>query len=236
MIAHVEGTLASLADDRAMVRLPAGVTLELLMPGYAIARLRGRLGEVVSLHSLLYIEGQGQGATMLPRLAGFLTADDRAFFQLFVTCKGIGYRKALRAMALSTGQIAGAIADRDLATLQSLPEIGRRGAETIAMTLRDKVAPFLQGPGEGEGGAGSGGDGRGGEAAAVSGAGDGGGRGGGVAREALEVLLQRGEQRVEAQQWIDQVLTGDDPPGDAQALITEIYRLKAASLGPRVAR
>ncbi|MEX0885632.1 MAG: Holliday junction branch migration protein RuvA [Phycisphaeraceae bacterium] len=222
MIAQIEGTLESVATDRVLLRLTGGVTVELLLPGYAAARLQGRVGEAVALHTLLYIESQAQGATLLPRLAGFLTAEDRAFFLLFVTCKGIGYRKALRAMALSTPQLAAAIADHDLATLQSLPEVGRRGAENIVMTLREKVTGFLDVPGGGGRGEGVsvGGDGRG----AAGGGGSGGS--GGVAREALAVLLQLGEPRAEAQQWIDRVLTGEDPPRDAQGLISEIYRLR----------
>ena len=87
---------------------------------------------------------------MIPRLAGFLSVEDRAFFELFTTCKGIGNRKALRAMSLDVGQLAGAISDRDIALLQTLPDIGRRTAETIIATLHGKVDRFLNHRGFGD--------------------------------------------------------------------------------------
>ena len=45
-------------------------------------------------------------------------------------------------MTMTTGQIAAAIVDRDVAMLQSLPEIGKRTAETIIAALHDKVDAF----------------------------------------------------------------------------------------------
>src|SRR4051794_25440863 len=57
--------------------------------------------------------GGGAGGNIEPRLVGFLRADDRAFFNLFITVKGIGPKKALRALVLPTGDIAQAIESRD---------------------------------------------------------------------------------------------------------------------------
>ncbi|MFW6033353.1 MAG: Holliday junction branch migration protein RuvA, partial [Phycisphaeraceae bacterium] len=189
-----------------------GLTLELLVSAYTGARLGGLLDQEVTLHTQLYLEAQAQGATITPRLAGFLTADDRAFFQLFVSVKGIGNRKALRAMAMSTAQIAAAIADRDLATLRSLPEIGKRTAETIVVSLQDKVERFA---------ATTAGGGTSAEPAPAAGARS------GLEREAMEVLLQLGESRPQAMAWIEQAMAGEEPPADVEALIAEVYRLKS---------
>ena len=101
------------------------------------------MGQTLTLNTFHFIEMQGQGTTAIPRLAGFTTAQDRRFYELFTTVKGIGNKRALRAMALESAQIAAAIADRDLALLQSLPEIGRRTAETIVATLSGKVDAFV---------------------------------------------------------------------------------------------
>lgn len=214
MIARIAGTLETVEKDRALVALPAGLTYEVLVPTFTAARLGGSIGQAVTLHTLEFHESQNQGSTILPRLAGFLTVEDRAFYELFVTCKGIGHKRALRAMALSSAQIAGAIADRDLATLQSLPEVGKRTAETIAVALKGKVDRFVSGAtypdADGE--------------ASVQGKTAG---GGGLAREVLEVLLQLGENRNDAVAWIDRVLSEDDPPRDSQALVQAVYRLKA---------
>jgi len=168
----------------------------------------------VSLHTLDFIESQGQGTTMTPRLAGFLNTDDRRFFELFTTCKGIGNRRGLRALTLATGQIAAAIVDRDVAMLQSLPEIGKRTAETIIATLHGKVDNFAAVAAarttEGETGSES-------------------GRSGGKAAEALEVLLQLGENRIQAMTWIDQALRDDEQPQDTRDLINRVYRIKAGA-------
>src|SRR5690606_1694219 len=139
------------------------------------------------------------------------------FYGLFTTVKGIGNRKALRAMAMATSQVAGAIEDRDLAMLQSLPEIGRRAAETIVATLRGKVEEV------GEVGARV--------TAATTPGSDGkspaaGGRG--LAKEALTVLVQLGERRQDAAAWIDQVLAMEEAPKDVQGVIAEVYRVKAS--------
>jgi len=214
MIASLHGTLESLTADRARI-LAGPVGYEVLLPGFAYARLGGSIGQPVTLQTFCFFESHNQGATLLPRLAGFLTETDRRFFELFVTCKGIGYRKGLRALSLPSAQIAAAIADRDVATLQSLPEIGKRTAETLVVTLRDKVEPFLGEPAAT------------GSAAPAKGSSVGPGRS--LAREALEVLVQLGENRAQAQAWVDQALETDDPPREVQALLAAVYRLRAGA-------
>lgn len=213
MIAKVEGILDHVEPDRALVRLGVGVTLEVLVPAYTASRLGGSLDQTVTLHTLAFFEAESQGATMVPRLAGFATVEDRQFYALFTTCKGIGRRRALRAMTLATHQIAAAIEDRDLALLQTLPEIGKRTAETVVATLRGKAGAFVD-P----------------RVAAASGGGAAGGPEagpGGLSREALNVLVQLGERRQDAAAWIDRVLSSDDAPGDVQGVIAEVYRIKA---------
>jgi len=190
----------------------SGMSYQVLLPGFAAARLGGGIGQTVVLFTLYYIESQGQGATMIPRLAGFLTAQDRSFFELFTTCKGIGNRKALRAMALDIGQLANAIADRDAAMLQTLPEIGRRTAETIVATLFGKVDRFISPISEDH----AGGLASNQKTLGVT-----------VSRHALEVLLQLGENRIQAIEWIDQVSRGSDTKAmDVQEWVAAVYRLK----------
>ena len=215
MIVKLEGILESISADRGCVSLPNGLTYEVLLPAYSAARLTGSIGKTVTLHTLHYLESQAQGATIYPRLAGFTSAIDRQFFELFVTCKGIGHRRALRAMTLSTAQIAGAIADRDLALLQSLPEVGKRTAETIAVTLKGKVDRFLDAIPTGNRTVAA--DGTDIEPTHIP---------GGLARDALQVLLQFGENRTQAVNWIDRALSVDNAPSDVESLVAEVYRIK----------
>ena len=121
MISQIQGVLTDVSGQSAFLRMDhsaGSVTYEVLMPAYTAARLaadRSQIGKPFTFHTLHYLESQSQGAMMVPRLAGFTSPHDRQFFELFTTVKGIGQRKALRAMSLTIGQIAGAIADRDVA-------------------------------------------------------------------------------------------------------------------------
>ena len=211
MIARLEGVLEHLLDGAALVRCDGGLTYEVHLPAYAAARLGGSIGQAIALHTLYFIEGSAQGTTMTPRLAGFLSTDDRRFFELFTTCKGIGNRRALRSMTLDTAQIAAAIADRDVSILQSLPEIGKRTAETVIATLRGKVDAFLSADAYG-------GDSNAGGAPTPR---------SGMAREVLEVLLQLGENRIQSMKWIDEALREEEQPTDTQELLQRVYRIKA---------
>lgn len=211
MIARIEGLLEHVGGGSVLIRPEnGGLTYQVLVSSYTGARLGGSIGQRVSLFTLDYLESQNQGATFTPRLAGFLTEEDRRFFELFTTCKGIGNRKALRAMTLATGQLAAAIADRDVALLRSLPEIGPRTAETVVATLHGKVDAFLAAPATPEPGDTT--------AASPTRA---------IAREAMEVLLQLGETRAQVLAWIDQALRGGDKPQTAQDLIARVYQIKA---------
>ncbi len=222
MIASIRGRLAHVENGSALIDLAeegtvGGLTYEVLLTGYTAARLGGSIDQPVTLHTLNWFEGSAQGASMFPRLAGFLTIDDRRFFELFTTCKGIGHRKALRAMTLSTAQIATAIADRDVALLKSLPEIGKRTAETIVATLHGKIDAFVSADAY-RGGAGDTATAADGAAAPPATS---------LAREAMEVLIQLGENRAQVVTWIDTALRADDAPDDVQALVARVYQIKA---------
>lgn len=224
MISRITGQLVAIREETIEIEPFAGLRLELLVPTFLVTRLQDQLHQPVELFTMTYLESQNQGATMLPRLAGFASEADRAFFNLFVTTKGIGFRKALRAMAMPAGQIAAAIADRDTKTLQALPEIGRRTAETIVVTLKDKIDGFVAEAQYGEASRStstSGETSNDGEPSISA------GPSGRMAREAMEVLLQLGESRADASMWIDKALAGDDPPTDTEALIAAVYALKA---------
>jgi Holliday junction DNA helicase RuvA len=240
MIARIEGTLVAVEGETALIHAEGGLSYEVLLPAFTVPRLAAHTHQSVTLHTLQFLESQNQGATFLPRLAGFLTAQDKAFYELLVTAKGIGYRRALRAMTLSSAQIAAAIADRDIATLQTLPEIGKRTAENLTVNLRDKVErfaadhadagptasqpatsqpsePATAGPADAA------------SPAAANGTPSDPPRPSQLAKEAVEALVQLGEHRSEATQWVDRVLTAEDPPQTSEAILTEVYRLKASS-------
>ena len=141
MITRIRGELAELTEQSALIHVEA-VTYELLVPAADVPALLTKIGMPVEFFTLHYFEGQSQGSSFIPRLIGFSSEQDRAFFELFTTVKGIGNRKALRALVRPFMETAAAIANRDSTALISMPEIGKRSAETIIAELHGKVDVF----------------------------------------------------------------------------------------------
>jgi Holliday junction DNA helicase RuvA len=142
VITRLRGKLVAVDEGKVMVAVEA-ITYELLIPAADVERLLDRISQQIELHTMHYFEGQSQGSSFIPRLIGFSSDRDRDFFQLFTTVKGIGNRKALRALIRPFGEIASAIANKDATALVSLPEIGKRSAETIIAELSGKIDLFI---------------------------------------------------------------------------------------------
>lgn len=146
MITRLTGTLESIDGLDATVRPEAGgsgLTYLVLVPAYLAERLRPQIGRPVTLHTIHYLESQGQGSSYIPRLIGFLSAADRRFFELLTTVDGFGNRKALRSLAQEPANIARAILAADAPWLSQLPEIGKKTAEKVILELKGKVGSFL---------------------------------------------------------------------------------------------
>jgi Holliday junction DNA helicase RuvA len=147
MITRISGVLESVDGLEAIVRPGAGdggLVYQVLVPAYESERLKAQTGRQVTLHTVHYLEGQGQGTSFVPRLVGFTSVLDRRFYELLVAnVEGFGPRKALRALAQEPAQIARAILGADAAWLSKLPEIGKKTAEKVILELKSKVGPFL---------------------------------------------------------------------------------------------
>ncbi|GAB4383551.1 MAG: helix-hairpin-helix domain-containing protein [Phycisphaerales bacterium] len=204
MICGIDGELISVGDTSIVVRPEGGLSYEVLVPAYAAAALRERLGQRVQLETRTLIESQSQGAILIPRLVGFLSAEERAFFELFTSVKGLGTRKALRALVRPPGEVGAAIAARDHRTLQELPEIGKRLAETIIVDLADKVTRFTWVTAEGI------------ESKPV--------RRHAAAAEAVAALIALGQHACEAEKLVDRALSSAKSSGrelsTADAIVT----------------
>lgn len=147
MISAVTGELLDVSDDRIqLAMLGGGIVLEVLVPAADLDRLRSAVGSSLTFHTLLYFEGDSSGGNSEPRLLGFTTPDDKRFFEKFITVKGIGPRKALRALVHPASELADAIESKDPRRLSSLPGIGKRTAEQIIAELSGKVAEFVKLP------------------------------------------------------------------------------------------
>jgi Holliday junction DNA helicase RuvA len=128
-----------------------GVTYLVLLPRYLAERLSGQVdgagsaGVALTLHTRQDLESVNQGASYQPRLIGFGSAVERAFFEVFTSVKGLGPKKALRALAVEPSAIAAMVEAKDVRGLKQLPEIGARLAETIVAELHGKLGAFALG-------------------------------------------------------------------------------------------
>ena len=211
MISRIEGTLVDLVDGAAEVRAPDGLVYAVLVPACDAGALLMKVGQALSFHTLHYLEGQGQGSHFVPRLIGFSSREQRAFFELLTTVKGIGNRKALRAMQVTHGRMAEAIAAGDAKFLATLPEIGKRTAESTIVELKGKLDPFLKDPAAAKRAAPS-------IVTATP-------LPQGPAADAEEVLVALGEPRPQARTLVERVLSAGEVHG-ADEIVTRALRLR----------
>jgi Holliday junction DNA helicase RuvA len=144
MIAGIEGRLVKLDTETALVQVGA-ITYEVMLPGYGVSALAGRIGTDISLCTMEYYEGSLGGGNLIPRLVGFLTPPEREFFSTFISVKGMGIRKGLRALNIPIQDIAAAVETGDEKLLMSLPGIGRRMAQQAVAELKGKLQTFALG-------------------------------------------------------------------------------------------
>ena len=212
MITRITGKLLDLDTDTNAVQLEAGALVyEVLVPGYCISDLSAYHNTNITLYCLEVYESSGSvGGNLTPLLIGFPAASEKAFFTRFIKVKGIGIRKALRALTRPLADIAYAIEDGDAKLLATLPEIGKRTAEQVIAELKGKLSDFAAAPTARP---------RQVSTPATD-----------AQHEALEILLQLGERRSEAEELLDRAAdTFADPPTTDQ-LVAAAYKLKAGSV------
>ena len=142
MIRQISGEIIDVQSECVILKTPTGVAYEIQVGGYAVHELQALMGarEAVELHTHHYLEGNVATGQLLPRLVGFLSAEERAFFLSFIKVPGISPKSGVRAMSLPPLQIAEAIAAANATMLTKLPGIGRKKAEQVISTLREEIA------------------------------------------------------------------------------------------------
>ena len=133
MISFVSGKLLAKDLDRVEVLTDGGVGYELAIPLSAYEALP-KPGEAVQLHTHLVVREDGW------QLVGFTTGFERRVFQRVLAAKGVGPSLALGMLStLSAERLVRAIREKDVATLQSVPRVGRKKAEQLVLDLADKL-------------------------------------------------------------------------------------------------
>ena len=143
MISRIQGTLAAVNEDAALVDV-SGITYAVLITRAVGERLitSGKVGEEVTFHTLYYIEGGVGMGNLVPRLVGFLNETDLEFFSKLITVQGLSVKRSLKALTIPVKDVARAIELNDMITLRKLPEIGGKLAQKIVLDLKGKVAKF----------------------------------------------------------------------------------------------
>jgi Holliday junction DNA helicase RuvA len=135
VIAFVDGQVAALAPDAAVL-VVGGVGLALQCTPGTLARLR--VGERVQLATSLVVREDSL------TLYGFVDEDERTTFELLQTANGVGPRLAQAMLAVhSPDDLRRAVATEDLNALMLVPGIGRKGAQRIALDLKDRLGAVI---------------------------------------------------------------------------------------------
>jgi Holliday junction DNA helicase RuvA len=93
-----------------------------------------KLGDEAALHTHLVVRDDGW------LLFGFGSAFEKRVFQRLLTANGVGPALALGMLStLSAERLVRAIRERDIATLQGVPRVGRKKAERLILDLADKL-------------------------------------------------------------------------------------------------
>lgn len=133
MIAHVRGKLVAKDLDRVEIMTQGGTGYELAVP-LSVYEMLPKVGEDTSLHTHLVVREDGW------QLFGFATAGEKRVFQRLLTASGIGPALALGMLStLSADRLVRAIREKDIATLQGVPRVGRKKAERLILDLADKL-------------------------------------------------------------------------------------------------
>ena len=201
MIARVTGKLVAKELDRVEIFTDGGVAYELAIP-LGVYETLPRLGEQVELHSHLVVREDGW------LLFGFATTNEKRVFQRLLTANGVGPSLALGLLStLSAERLVRAIRERDIATLQGVPRVGKKKAERLVLDLSDKLDDVAGSPASGGG-------------ARPEGA---------SAEDAIRALVSLGYATVDAEKAVRAVIDG----GAAKLSAPELIRAALAKIGGR---
>jgi Holliday junction DNA helicase RuvA len=133
MISSLRGTILQLAPPDALVLEVGGVGFRVLVPVTVFDDLDG-VGRSAFLHTHLIVREDAL------TLYGFASEDQRALFELLLTVQGVGPKLALAVLSsLSLEVLRRAVAQEQPEVLERVRGVGRKTAEKIVFSLKDKV-------------------------------------------------------------------------------------------------
>lgn len=133
MISRLTGRLVSKELDRVEIMTSGGVGYELAIP-LGVYETLPRPGDEVTLETHLVVR-EDQWL-----LFGFGSATERRVFQKLLGANGVGPALALGLLSsLTAERLVRAIQEKDVATLQGVPRVGKKKAERLILDLADKL-------------------------------------------------------------------------------------------------
>jgi Holliday junction DNA helicase RuvA len=143
VISRVTGILLGKELDHVEVMTSGGVAYELTIP-LGVYESLPRKGESCTLHTYLVVKEDAW------QLFGFASVFERRVFQRVLDAKGVGPALAIGLLsALSAERLVRAIREKDIATLQGAPRVGRKKAEQLILDLAEKMDDLLPDMGHG---------------------------------------------------------------------------------------
>jgi Holliday junction DNA helicase RuvA len=132
MISLLSGTVRSIQSDRLVVEV-GGFGLSVLVTPGTTSQIT--LGAQVQLFTSLVVREESLN------LYGFIHEEARSLFELLQTVSGIGPKVALSILgALTPEDLGRAIAQEDVAAIEKVPGIGRKGAQRLILELKGKLS------------------------------------------------------------------------------------------------
>lgn len=132
MIAHIAGVFEDLNNNKIVVDVN-GIGYEILVSASVLGQLPPQ-GEFLKVYTHQHVREDDLS------LFGFSSTEEKELFQILITVSGIGSKTALAIIsAIDRNRLTNAIITSDIATLSSLPGIGKKTAERLALELKDKL-------------------------------------------------------------------------------------------------
>ena len=137
MISQVSGTLLSKELDQVELMTSGGVAYVITIP-LSVYEGLPRKGESCTLFTHLVVREDAW------QLYGFASVFERRVFQRVLEAKGVGPALAIGLLsALSAERLVRAIREKDVATLQGAPRVGRKKADQLILDLAEKMDDLL---------------------------------------------------------------------------------------------
>lgn len=132
MISYIKGTVAYKDAEGAVIET-GGIGYELSMSVHALSMLPN-IGDAAHVWTYLQVKDDGVS------LFGFSSPEEKELFTRLISVNGVGPRMALSALSTFKPQeLVSAVAAGDIASLSTIPSVGKKTAQRIVLDLQGKL-------------------------------------------------------------------------------------------------